>query len=277
MSISPSQVYAGIDWLTMTTGVSPDADEVYQRARALVVEQQDAGDRLRPWASHGYRGFSVPHLRCGHKDGDVLLELSGGLADDRWRTFLPFAKNVSRIDPQVTVTFGREVRDLAQQAYDAPAVRMSPNLPAITKRIFLEKDGGQTCYLGAPTSDRRARLYDKHAESRGEYPPFTWRYELQVRRAMGSDLARLIDGADDVRGSVASVVRSFFSAHGVTPWFNADGPTVFSPARVPRSDMSKWLDWLGRTVRPGVRRWSDRATRAAILSAIGLDEAEVSA
>lgn len=274
MSISPSVVYAGIDWLTLTTGTGPSADEAYQRARALAVEVVAQGNKLTAWGTHGYKGFAVPHLRCGHRDGDVLIELSGALAERRWRDFLPYAHNVSRIDPQVTVTFPRRVRNLAQQAYDAPPVRLHPNLPAITKRMFVERDGGTTCYLGAPTSDRRARLYDKHAESAGEYPPFTWRYELQVRRAMGGDLARLIDGTHDVPGAIASVVRSFFCSHGVSPWFNADGPTVFAPSRVARTDLSRWLQWISRSVRPGVRRWSDRATRTAIIAALGLDELE---
>ena len=80
-----------------------------------------------------------------------------------------------------------------------------------------------------------------------------------------------------MRGAIASVVRSFFSSHGVSPWFSADGPTVFSPARIARSDLSKWLDWLRSSVRPGVRRWNDRATRRAILDAIGLEDGDQAA
>lgn len=274
MNISPHTVYAGIDWLTVTTGPDDDAQTAYERCRALAVEQQDAGDKLKPWSSHGYRGFGLPHLRCGVRDGDTLVELSGHLADRYWREFLPWARNVTRIDPQVTCTYSHQVDDLAVQAYHAPAVEVRPGLPPIRKAIFQEANGGQTLYLGAPSSARRARLYDKHAESRGEYPPNTWRWELQVRSPMGSDHARLIDGSNDVCGAVASLVHGFFSGHGVAPWFKSDGAVVFSPARVARRDMSRWLDWIRSGVRPGVRRWSDRAGRAVILEALGMTEGD---
>jgi len=274
MTSTPCEVYAGIDWLSMTTGDSPDADAAYARARALAVEQTDAGDRLRPWSSHGYKGFGTPHLRCGVRDADVLVELSGPLADRYWQEFVPLAKHVTRVDTQVTCTYSHEVRDLALQAYHAPAVVVRPGLPPIRKALFQEANGGQTLYLGAPTSTRRARLYDKSAESGGEYPPNTWRYEVQERSPLGGVTVDALRSADDVPRSIAALVHALYRTHGIEPWFNADRRAVYRASRPGRRDLSRWLEWLQHAVRPGVCRWSDRETRTAILRALGLDDAE---
>lgn len=271
MSLPLPKVYVGIDWLSLTTSADEDAQTAYARCRALAVEQQDAGDRLQPWASHGYRGFGLPHLRCGVRDGDTLVELSGALADHYWREFLPLAHRITRLDTQVTCTFDYDVRDLALNAFDAPAVTFRPGLPPIRKDLHREKDGGQTCYLGAPASARRGRLYDKHAESSGEWPANSWRWELQERAPFSGVTASRVDGSDNVPGAVSAVVCGFFRAHGVEPWFCADNtPLLGTPGRS-RRDLSRWLDWLRSGVAPGVRRWGTAANRDAILRALELD------
>lgn len=49
--------------------------------------------------------------------------------------------------------------------------------------IWSKSDGRPTVYVGSPSSETRVRLYDKHAESGGEYEPDTYRLELQTRPA----------------------------------------------------------------------------------------------
>lgn len=272
MDLTPPEVYPAVDWITLTTGVSPDADEAYQRARALSVEQIAGGDRLRPWGANGYKGFSTPHLRCGHRDGDVAVELSGHLADRYWREFYPLAHNVSRLDTCVTVTFPRETRDLAKDGFKAPSVRFLPGLPAIRKTIWEQLDGGQTLYLGSPKSARFGRLYDKTMESSGAWPANSWRWELQERRDKSGDTADALWSADDLHSAIRAYVRDFYCAHGVTPWFLADGPSVRSPTRRARTDWQRTEQWILRGIAPALRRWRDAGYGDAIDRALaGLD------
>jgi hypothetical protein len=270
MTTAPPQVYPGVDWITLTTGVSPDADVAYQRARALAVEQVAAGDRLRPWGANGYRGFGTPHLRCGQRAGDVLVELSGELAELYWRDFWPLAHNVSRLDTAVTVTFPEPVGDLAWDAYKAPRVARRPGLPAIGKTLMVELGRGQTCYLGSKKSAKLGRLYDKSAEAHGGWPPNSWRWEVQERRHMGSTTASALYDSNDVHSAIRAHVRGFFAYHGVNPWFLADGPSLHSPARRSRPDVRRYESYLARSIAPGVRRWIDAGYGDAIFAALGV-------
>lgn len=275
MSSTPPQVYPSVDWLTMTVGPEGNPDEAYDKARALVAEQVTRGDDLKPWTANGFRGWRSPHIRTGRRNAEVVVELSGELADRHWRNFYAAATNVSRLDTCVTVTFPNETRNVARDGRDAPRTRPRPGFPSIRKVLWEQVDGGQTLYLGSPKSDRFARLYDKTAESGGEWPENSWRWELQERRHLGSARARLLNSADDVHRAIRAGVHGFFSYHGIFPWFHADGPAVFAPARRSRSDMSRRLDYYARCIAPGVRSGIDRGFGPAILAALGLDRAEL--
>lgn len=272
MTSSPSEVYASVDWLTLTTGADDDAQPAYELARSLAVEQESAGQQIRTWGAHGYKGFGTPHLRAGEKDGDVLVELSGELADRYWRMFLGYAKSISRIDTYVDVRHAHSVAGLAEQAYYAPGVRIIPHLPPIHKSLVVGSDGGSTCYVGKLGGRRLGRLYDKHVESRGDFPPGTWRYELQERSPISGVVARGINRTDDVPRSVAAHVHHFYSVHGIEPWFQSDSDLVPGQHGKSRSDVSAWLNWVRSQVAPGVRRWSRRGHADAIRAALALDE-----
>jgi DNA relaxase NicK len=277
MTSAPSTVYAAVDWLTLTTEPGDDAQAAYEIARELAGEALGEGDELRAWSSHGYKGFSAPHVRYGAKGDEALVELSGHVADRYWKQLLPYARNVSRLDTCVDVTHASPVSGLAEQAYHAPAVALRPGMPTVRKYLYAGTDGGSTCYVGAPSSDRRGRLYDKHVESGGEFPPGTWRYEVQERRHMGRATARALDGTDDVRGAIAAHVCSFFSKRGVVPWFQSDCRDLSSQPRRSSPDVLQFVNWLHLQVAPGIRRWSNRGHTAAILAALELDASGVRA
>jgi hypothetical protein len=270
MDTARSSVYPGVDWITLTTNTPKDGADAWSRAGELLELARAAGDKIRPWGAHGYRGLSAPHFRIGRLAESTLIELSGELADSHWRDFYPYAKNVTRFDTKVDVTFPREVRDLAIQAFHAPPKKIGKRFPPIQKHLWVNSAGGQTAYIGSPNSQKMGRLYDKHLESRGEYPPNTWRYELQTRRDASCFGARLLYCADDVPGFIKSYVSSFYARHGVTPWFKSDGVDLPSEPRKCPTPMPATLRWLERGVAPVVRRGVDAGHRDAILRALGL-------
>lgn len=271
MSAAPPQVYAGVDWLSLTTGPGPDADAAYNKARALTLEQVAAGNKLTPWSLNGYKGFAVPHLRYATKAEECRLELSGDLCQRYWREFVPFAANISRFDTCVDVTHDPPRADLAQQAFDAPGKSTGHGHPPVEKRFWISTKGGQTCYVGSPHSRRMGRLYDKHVESDGRAPPGTWRYELQERDALGDFTARSLHGVDDVCRAITAYVYGYYRRRGVQPWFRANGPCLPVKPGKPDSDLQRRLKWYSSSVRPGVRDAVRAGHRSAVLLALGLD------
>jgi hypothetical protein len=272
MDTRPSEVCATIDWLSMTTGPGDDAEQAWDTATALASEQNKIGNETRPWQANGYVGWGTRHLRFGRKGDDCAIELSGDLADRYWEHFALLSTSISRLDPAVTVRFDRPVGDLAVRGYDAARVRVAGGHDPITKTLMKNTGGGQTLYLGAMGGRRMARLYDKHIESRGEYPENTWRYEVQARSPHSSDLASDIRRSHHVPGAISAHVHRFFDKHGVSPWFLPDGTFVPGIRRKPRTDLSGRFDWWAAQVAPGVRRSLAAAPRGAIADALGLNE-----
>jgi hypothetical protein len=260
----------GVDWITLKAVVGPEAKHLYQTVRALQDEQAGEGNRIRPWAVAGYIGHSVRHIRYGVKAGAVRVELSGDPADRYWRELVQLATDVRRIDVKVDVTFPRDVGDLADRAYHAPPVPLGQNLPAIEKSLWVGSTGGATCYVGRMGGDRFGRLYNKHAESRGEYPPHTWRYELQERTPFSGVTSGYLRDVDELPRAIAAYVSAFYTRHGIAPWFKADRINLPAISRTRRTDLSAYRAWLRSQVAPGVRRWLNRGHRDAILDALDL-------
>jgi len=272
MDTAPHEVYPSIDWFSLTTGPGPDAATAWDTCVALADEQRGAGNEIRPWGANGYAGWGTRNLRFGRKGEDCAVELSGPLAERYWLNFAPLAHNVTRIDEAVTVSYGHTVADLAVTGYLAAGVPLPGGRPPIAKQLVQATRGGQTLYVGAMGGRRLGRLYDKHAESRGEYPPNTWRYEVQSRRPhsdlASSDLRR----AHDLPGAIGARVHHFFNRHGVQPWFLSDGTFVPGIRRRPRSDLQQWCNWGRTQVAPGVRRWLARTDRNTLADTLGLTE-----
>jgi hypothetical protein len=271
MTAALAKCSPGVDWITVNADDDDQADELYRTARALQAEQVDAGNRLHDWRIRNYIGKSTRHCRYGVAKGRVRVELSGELADRYWLQLVGLATQVRRLDTKVDVEFARDVRDLARQAYDAPGVPLGPNLPAITKQLIVGTGGGQTCYVGHMGGGRLGRLYDKSAESRGEYPPNTWRWELQEKTPHSGTACGFLGRVDDVPRAIAAYVSAFYTRHGVVPWFTADSVDLPVIARRRRTDMSTYCAWLGVQVAPGVRRGLSSGHRDTITRGLGLN------
>jgi hypothetical protein len=256
--IAPTECTPGIDWLTVRTEANPQSQDAYARARQLQEAATATGDQLRDWGTHGYIGKATRHCRWGVKGEEVLVELSGPVAQDHWRSFVHLASTIPRLDTKVDVRFPHPVADLALEAYRAPGVRINDRLPPIAKALYTGTAGGQTCYVGAMGGRRLGRLYDKSAESPRDTPANVWRWELQERRPFSDVAGRALDRHDDVRGAVAAYVHRYFARHGIQTGFGAGHLALPDIPRRRQSDLSAWRDWAIEQVLPGVRRWLAR-------------------
>jgi DNA relaxase NicK len=270
------QVTAGIDWLTMT--LPRDAEHLAHwqiiglRHLNTISEQ---GYELKPRTMLGYDGYSAGNCFVGEREDGVMMQFTGYHADGAFFRVYRADAHISRIDLQVTVRFAVMPSDIARRAYqDADAANR--RLPAHRRRklyIIMGSDGGDTFYLGSPSSDQRGRIYNKEIQS--EDPSFirTWRYELVFRNDFATSISRTIDTrVGDHKIIVLSAVTSWLQYRGIDCSLFAQGAGVLLPiARTLPTDIEAKLKWLRTQVRPTIKLLIERGMQDELSEALGIE------
>src|SRR5206468_1092380 len=117
-------------------------------------------------------------------------------------------------------------------------------------------DGGQTLYVGAPSSDQRGRLYNKEVQS--EQPEYarTWRYETVLRNERATNALHRVQAEKSNRSSyISAIVALWWESRGIeAPWsYNAEVDPL-PPQKTLPSDVEKQLEWIRVQVAPTIRR-----------------------
>lgn len=174
---------------------------------------------------------------------------------------------VSRAD--AAVDFSADFAELDERAVNFAKEH------GISYRLVTDSAGGATRYLGAPTSEVRARVYKKseqlralHPERAAEIPDGVVRVEGQMRpgkRETKEQAARMT--ADELWG------LGQWSQRFAADLLGIDAPRVATHHRRP-SEWARMLHFLERQYRPGIERRAEavglEATRTEILNALGL-------
>lgn len=237
--------------------------------RLLDGELGDAGTP-RAWRWRGYAGWQAGSVSLGERPDSCYCQVTGGSAALYWLSLLELPVNVTRLDAQVTALSPRAKWDEVGHQWERIESDGDLRRRAGWRSRITTRPTGDTLYIGAPSSERRLRLYDKHAEQPEHYPPGAWRYEVQARHGLaGSIAAGLADGDG---GSIASVgtVHECFSARGIQPRFRPSGGGVLGSVPRARSEWDRTLKWLRDQVRPTVSRGLASGKRDAIERALGL-------
>jgi len=190
----------------------------------------------------------------GERRDSLLCQVSGKTAAEHWRSLLVGAHRVTRVDVQVTALCPHQQWDEANDAWERIAADDDLRRRAGWCSRITTRPTGSTLYIGAPTSARRLRLYDKHAEDPEHYPPGAWRYEVQARDGLARSLtASLASGSGGAFAGVATVHKCF-GARGVQPRFRASGGGVLGGVPRSRTTTERQLRWIDEQVAPTVRR-----------------------
>lgn len=264
----------GLDYVTATTTSRKlflDTVDLYQ---AVKVTLEARGHREEPFGFQGYKGLKTGGIFIGEREQDFITQATGDDAKD-WGTFLlGTGWRPSRLDVQVTGLFDRDREDLARQlVVGTLAQRESPENGTPWK-VHLDQGygAGDTLYVGSKKSDRFGRLYDKHRESKGEYPIGSWRWEMQTRKHFAVLAFALIEEAEDPQAAIRGLVLDYFAAKGIPVPVDANfAPAELHLGRAKTTDEQS-LEWLAKYVRPTVRRLIQNDKRAAMLRALGLDD-----
>lgn len=247
---TPIYIESAVDWISATCRSGPKRQRLRDLGEVLIAEQTKNGETVRQVGGHGYRGHSAGPVTVQERPDTTLITISGGKAHEVVHEVVYLATNVTRLDVQVTAVWELDRRDWAEEAIQrfdhASRLLGQPR----TRTLITTEPAGTTAYFGSRSSDRMARIYDKAAESRGEWPDGSWRWEIQSRREVADSLARDLVVSDDLRHGCIGYVHGHFKRIGCCPPWRASHVDVSDVAARRRSDPERKLRWLDNQIGP---------------------------
>lgn len=251
-------LHAGIDWITLTMQRNADGYGEWRNKGIRELERiATKGYVIKPRGLLGYYGISCGNCFVGERDEDSMMQFTGYHADSAFDKVYRSDAHISRIDMQVTVKTVERVQDVAKQAYSG-ATADNDSLPPSRRRkltFIMGSDGGDTVYVGSPSSDQRGRIYNKEVQS--EQPEFTrcWRYEVVYRNSIATTASATIyaHGSDHTR-ICQIAVASWFGKRGIdVNWFFSGILEPMPLIKTLPTDIEAKLRWLEIQVAPTIR------------------------
>ena len=267
---------AGIDWVSCTLGRT-ELDYQIWKGDALYALQKvcEEGYTLHPRKLLGYEGYAAGNCFVGDNDTTCYAQFSGEKADWAYDYLIHPKAHYSRIDVQLTVKTDVMNNKEGKRCYRA-AMDNNKSLPEGRRRkiwIIIGSDGGDTCYLGAPSSDQRARIYNKEVQSEELQYTRCWRYEVVFRNGLATELARTgLNSTVERTKFCMEVVVSWLAKRGVNiPHLVRRTALVLPIERTKPTEVEASIKWLREQVRPTIRRLTELGYRDAAVEAIGID------
>jgi DNA relaxase NicK len=199
-------------------------------------------------------------------------QFAGHFAHDAY-TYLDHPKvHISRIDLQVTVQYSEELLKEGRYQY-ARAIHYNKALPESRQRkihLFAGSDGGDTVYVGSPSSDTRGRIYNKDKQSRERAFERSWRYEAVYRNQSADRVYRCVVSSDTALASIiVPTVVEFFRQRGVNI-LGLGGVTgnVIEMAKPTPSDVERKLRWIRNQVVPTIRKLAEMGYAEELMEVI---------
>lgn len=251
-------ISAGIDWLTLTLASDVSyAGQWVENCLPVLDEIAKEGYELKYRTLQGYYGISAGNNFVGTREDGHMVQLTGSHANDYFNRVYRQSCHVSRIDVQCTVKYKEMPNDIARTAYaDCEASNLL--LPAVRRRKLLlltGSDGGDTVYIGSPSSNQRCRIYNKERQSEDIRYTRCWRYEVVYKNDLATAIAKSLPSDIAERATYAiSAVCGWLKARGT----NVDGigehdAVVLPLSRTLPTDVEKRMKWLKTQVVPTMK------------------------
>jgi len=260
----------GIDWIT-ATGKEGDTCELLATIAAEArTGAEECGFFTRRLAFQGYAGYGGEGWFFGTRPDSACLRLSGSTAHRLCRDVAMVDCHVSRFDAQVTLRDTTVGPDYARQVIDAwrNDTRGKASVDKLRTKLVDAGMDGTTAYFGAKAAARHSRIYDKHAESQGTYPPHTWRCEAEIKRQLAGPAWERITGVDFDRGFLLGFIKGWFAHQGVHLTFQGGVPLEVPIVTRVTSDAERKLEWLKKTAQPVVRQLCEAGYSAQVADAL---------
>lgn len=258
-------IASSVDYLTITARGSKRGAALISQCAQLAFGSDGQLPIQEPWYFKGFRGYRSGGIRYGtnnHRDG--IVQLSGPDAEAHWRKFDGYWDNCSRIDLAVTIVLPAPDTAVAVRVYN----RL--NEQRKVKAAYIQNNrGGATAYIGARSSSRYARVYDKGAQQNRE-PGVEWRYEVEYKKPVSAHLYQSLLDNGGLVNLIALEVRDHFRKYGIEiPYAPTDPHSAIEIAR-DLTNSEKKLQWLERQVQPAIRQLLEEGLESRVLVALGL-------
>jgi hypothetical protein len=258
---------AGVDWITATRRRDNHFFELANYADTMMLQQVNSGDKCEAWNWQGYKGFHAGPVSWGHGTHGAIAVITGPLAANVIDRVAKLADHISRLDYQVTVLDGSFALDPTEDYWEvADGLPLTTAYPPNLERIQ-NRRGGRTITVGDRASAKYLRCYNKHVESKGDYPRGSWRFELELKREASENEHSLWAKQIVPLDCVISTVSTFLAQHHLAAPFSSSESHII-PGRIKRPrDADRILTWLSTQVRPSVEwvcqsRGTDAVRRA---------------
>ena len=273
------EIRAGVDWLSATVPITERARGWWAtRCKNAIYGIAAEGFQLKERVMLGYRGFSAGNNFIGEREDGFFLQLTGSHAGDYFMAlYEPFVR-VSRLDIQVTVRFAKMPTNIARKGFH-DAIRKNNTLPEARRRkiyVVLGSDGGDTLYVGSPSSEQRGRLYNKEKQSEDPSYSRMWRYECMFRNDAAKAIAsEVFKGGTAFATIIQQLVSDWYDRRGISvkPITSIVVP-VLPIIRTLPSDVESRLEWVRKQVAPAMRFLIEAGFRSELDELLNLPPVE---
>ena len=259
-----------VDWLTATAPTGPEGIRLFDLGARLLASEAERGNPGRPTNFEGYHGTVSAHLFAGWRIDGACVRLGGRMARDWWRDVAGLATNITRLDIALTAKCEPPNPDYPREVFiELPAHGSRPGRP-VEYSLIQSRIGGQTLYCGRRASEHFGRIYDKHRESKGQYPDGTIRFEIEYKAQAAKEIAGYLKAGADTVPRLIGIMRRRMQDWGVL--LPVSDPGIDwrpSPIEV-RTTQESRMKWLNEQVNVTVEKLSSSYTADQLRQALGL-------
>ena len=277
VTIDGEIISTGVDYVTATQILSGGRPQLQTLVSRWLASERDAGNDIREFNSHGYHGLAAGSVAAGTNGTRFLVKLAGAEAQAHAADLIEHADSISRLDLQTTVrlthcplSFAERIERAALRHKHKHQLKFDVDLRRHDRR-------GKTVYLGARSSERFIRIYDKGAESRLPELAQCWRAECEFHKPLSMSRATQICkmGFDDAW--VSQVVSWELCRRGVRWPQLLDGAVTEQPSQTnrKRTDAAARVAWLRTQVRPTIEKLRGAGFMDQCLDALGITAEEL--
>lgn len=259
---SVQAVSCGVDWISATLGREEDDNQTWLRnCLNCLSDVQALGNTYKRRSLLGFDGWESGGCFVGSNETMHYAQFAGKYANDAYRMMKHPKVNVSRIDTQITVQYDVELIKEGRFQY-ARAIHHNKGLPEYRRRkihLYAGSDGGDTVYVGSPSSDARGRIYNKAKQSNEQAYERSWRYEVVLRNQHALHLfRRLISSSDEAPKLILSFVLNWNAERGINVLGVEFGRYEFMAVpKQPKTDVERKLRWIRNQVVPTIRKLAE--------------------
>lgn len=255
-------VNCGVDWISGTLGRDEIENQswLYDCLHALEVVQA-YGNTYKRRSLLGFDGWESGGCFVGSNETMHYAQFAGKYADDAYKMLEHPKVHISRIDLQITVRYDVELPKEGRFQY-ASAINHNKGLPTHKQRkihLFAGSDGGDTVYVGSPSSAARGRIYNKEKQSGDTNYKNAWRFEVVYRNERADSVFRYLFTPHLTPTTIIyQEVLNFYAERGVNVLdLGMERIGTIETPKQPKTDAARKLRWVKTQVVPTIRKLAE--------------------